>query len=176
MSSAGRTPLPSDVLTLSAAGPTRVSSLNPQQEGALIGGINADLGRLTRRSQGMNLTLSVTAIPASNDVVLLIGIVLNPCHFGGGGSLPSLLQVCRKCAIVSGQNTNPPACHAIVHLTLPSLVCQLYYCPTLHGANGLPPWCAIAVSLACPERSGLLWRPSGPGGTRASSRRCRCGL
>src|ERR1039457_5257486 len=107
MSSAGRTPLPSDVLTLSAAGPTRVSSLNPQQEGALIGGINADLGRLTRRSQGMNLTLSVTAIPASNDVVLLIGIVLNPCHFGGGGSLPSLLQVCRKCADCFGTKHEP---------------------------------------------------------------------
>src|ERR1039457_1299418 len=141
MSSAGRTPLPSDVLTLSAAGPTRVSSLNPQQEGALIGGINADLGRLTERSKGLNLTLSVTAIPASNDVVLLIGIVLNPCHFGGGGSLPSLLQVCRKCAIVSGQNTNPPACHAIVHLTLPSLVCQLYYCPMLTGG---PPHLLVA--------------------------------
>ena len=35
----------------------------------------------------MNWTLCVVRIPASNDVLLLIGIFLNPCHFGGGGSL-----------------------------------------------------------------------------------------
>lgn len=33
-------------------------------------------------------TLSVVHVPASNDIVLLLGIFLNPCHFNGGGSIP----------------------------------------------------------------------------------------
>jgi len=35
----------------------------------------------------MKSTLAVTHIPASNDVLLLVGIFMNPCHFGGGVQL-----------------------------------------------------------------------------------------
>jgi hypothetical protein len=38
-------------------------------------------------AQDMKWTLSVAHIPASNEVLLLVGIFLNPCQFGGGGSL-----------------------------------------------------------------------------------------
>ena len=32
-------------------------------------------------------TLAVVQIPCSSHYVLLLGVCLNPCHFGGGGSL-----------------------------------------------------------------------------------------
>lgn len=37
-------------------------------------------------AQDMKWTLTVAHIPASNDLLLLVGIFLNPCQFGGGGS------------------------------------------------------------------------------------------
>jgi hypothetical protein len=35
----------------------------------------------------LHWTLSITAIPASQTVVILVGILMNPALFGGGGSL-----------------------------------------------------------------------------------------
>jgi hypothetical protein len=45
----------------------------------------------------MHRTSYVLYIPASNDVLLLIEIFTNPCHFAGGGSLPETILLQADC-------------------------------------------------------------------------------
>lgn len=65
----------------------------------------------------MRWTLSVVQVPASNDVLLLVGIYLNPCHFGGGGSL-LFLQRSNNTIILTWLTGGAPQICSTLSLTL----------------------------------------------------------